>query len=59
MASISIPITDPMISARKYMSGLPIVGSTKIPPWGAIRVQPNSAESAPAAAEPMIQLGMT
>ncbi|WP_273846289.1 hypothetical protein [Rubrobacter calidifluminis] len=38
------------------MSDEPI---TKIPPWGARRVQPNTSESAPATAEPTMFEGIT
>ena len=40
------------------MIGFPTTGNTKIPPCGAISVQPNSSEHRPAAAEPITQLGM-
>ena len=51
--------TDPIASATRYMNGLPTVGNTKIPPCGAIRVQLNAMESAPATADPTIQDGST
>lgn len=53
------PTAAPATTAARYMNGLPMVGSTKMPPWGARNVQPNAMESPPASAEPMIQDGMT
>ena len=56
---ITHPAAAPTTTAAKYIKGFPMVGRTKIPPWGALRVQPNAMESPPAIAEPMIQEGIT
>ena len=36
-----------------------MTGSTKIPPCGALKVQPNAIDIPPDTAEPMIQAGKT
>ena len=41
------------------MKGLPIVGTTKIPPCGAINVQPNIITNAPLNADPITHDGIT
>ena len=50
---------EPIRIASAYIRGLPIVGSTKIPPWGALSVHPKNMDSPPATADPTIQDGMT
>ena len=49
----------PTKRATRYITAFSITGTTKIPPWGAIKVHPNTMESAPAAAEPTIHAGNT
>ena len=49
----------PTTSARRYIAACPTTGNTKIPPCGAIRVQLNAMESAPASPEPITHAGMT
>ena len=41
------------------MSGLPMVGTTKIPPCGARKVHSKAMDKAPATAAPTIQDGIT
>lgn len=50
---------EPMMMEAKYMSGLPIVGTTKIPPCGARNVQSKIMLNAPAVAAPTTQDGIT
>ena len=52
-------ITVPTTSATRYITAFPTTGNTKIPPCGAINVQSNAMEIAPAAADPTIQEGST
>ena len=56
---ITHPTTEPTASDMRYNSGWPTVKNTKIPPCGAINVQLNAMDNAPATAEPMIQDGST
>src|SRR5574344_1703535 len=53
------PTTAPTRMATRYMTGLPIVGTTKIPPCGARSVQSKAIDRAPAVAEPIKTDGMT
>ena len=50
---------EPMARASRYMGQLCTTGMTKMPPWGAGRVQPKNMLRPPATAEPMAQAGMT
>ena len=52
-------ITVPATSATRYITAFPTTGNTKIPPCGAISVQSNAMEIAPATADPTIQEGST
>ena len=52
-------ITVPTTNATRYITAFPTTGNTKIPPCGAISVQSNAMEIAPATADPMIQDGST
>ena len=51
--------TVPMMIASRYRNGLPISGTTKMPPCGARDVHPNAMLSAPVTAEPAISDGIT
>ena len=51
-------ITGPATSATRYITAFPTTGNTKIPPCGAISVQSNAMEIAPATADPTIQEGV-
>ena len=53
------PTTAPIAIATRYIAGLPMVGTTKIPPCGARRVQSNAMERAPAVAAPAATDGIT
>ena len=48
-----------MIKDTRYINGFPTVKNTKIPPCGAINVQLNAMDNAPATADPTIQDGIT
>lgn len=54
-----MPTAAPIKMATRYIIGLPMVGTTKMPPCGALRVQPKAIERAPAVAEPTMQEGIT
>ena len=49
------PTTAPINTAVKYPRGFPMVGRTKIPPWGALKVHPKNMEIPPANAAPIAQ----
>ena len=53
------PTTEPISTDAAYIRGLPMTAMTQMPPCGAGSVQPKSAESPPAMAEPMMQDGST
>ena len=57
--SIRQVITEPTSHARIYISGLPTVANTKIPPCGAISVHLNKAERKPATPAPTHVQGIT
>ena len=50
---------EPAANATRYINGFPTVRNTKIPPCGAINVQLNAIDKAPATAEPATQAGNT
>lgn len=50
---------EPTINDKRYQIALPITKNTKIPPCGAISVQLNAIDIAPAIAEPTTQAGIT
>ena len=52
-------ITEPIAMDARYRSGLPIVGTTKIPPCGARSVHSKNMDNAPAVPAPMMQAGNT
>ena len=59
MANNAQPITAPMAMDTRYINGLPIVGTTKIPPCGARNVHSKNMDKAPAVPAPIMQDGNT
>ena len=53
------PTAEPIAKDTRYNHGLPTVRNTKIPPCGAINVQLNAIDNAPATAEPATHAGKT
>lgn len=51
--------TEPIAMDARYSSGLPIVGTTKMPPCGARSVHSKNIDNAPAVPAPIIQAGNT
>ena len=49
----------PATNATTYIIAFPTTGNTKIPPCGAIKVQLNIIDNAPATPEPATQAGST
>ena len=50
---------EPIAMDARYRSGLPIVGTTKMPPCGARSVHSKNMDNAPAVPAPIIQAGNT